>query len=218
MAARVRLCHILDLDAAGLGALDAAAVATAVRWAEAAAAAGVDSLQLRGRGVDAGRLVGMARAMRAAIAGARTALIVNDRADVALASGADGLHVPAAGLAVDDARRICPGRVIGASAHDAAELARAAAADYVIVGTIFPTPSKPGHPGRGVGALAEAVAAGQRPVLAIGGVSLARVAACRGAGAAGVAGIRLFGDTPATMARAVADLRAAWDDAQPPRV
>lgn len=210
MAPRLRLCHILDLDAAGLRALDAAAVAGARRWAAAAAAAGVDWLQLRGRGADAGRLVRVAAAIREVLAGHDTAFVVNDRADVALAAGADGVHLPAAGLAVADARRLHPGGIVGASAHDAGELARAAAADYVIIGTLFPTPSKPGHPGRGIAAIVDAVASTDRPVLAIGGLSAGHLPACRAAGASGVAGIRLFGETPEAMPTAVARLRAAW--------
>ncbi len=129
-------------------------------------------------------------------------VLVNDRLDVALAAGADGVHLPEAGLGVDDARRAA-GQIpilVGKSTHAAGDAAAAAraGADLVVLGPIFDTPSKAalGMAPLGEGALREAadalVAEGSPARLfAIGGITGAREAAwARAAGAQGVAAIR----------------------------
>jgi thiamine-phosphate diphosphorylase len=122
-------------------------------------------------------------------------IVVNDRLDVALASGVRGLQLPARALALDDARRLGGSLRIGVSVHDAAGAVAAAAggADWIVAGHVYDTPSHAGLPGRGdafVRDVARAVGTAGLPVIAIGGVTPARVPALRRAGAAGVAAIR----------------------------
>ena len=127
--------------------------------------------------------------------GTRTRVIVNDRLDVALAADADGVHLRADSLPPSAARSIAPaGFLIGRSVHRLDEAVRVALdVDYLIAGTVFPTPSKPdGAPLLGVGGLASIAAAVRVPVLAIGGISIDRIGAVAEAGAAGVAAVGLF--------------------------
>lgn len=118
-------------------------------------------------------------------------LLVNDRIDVALAA-ADGAQAGARGVRVRDARRLLgPDRPLGASVHSAAEAIEAAAegADFVVAGTIWPTPSHPGREGAGLGLIRE-IASSDIAVVAIGGVTPDRAAEARKAGAFGIAVIR----------------------------
>ena len=136
-------------------------------------------------------------------------LLVNGRLDVALAAGADGAHLPADGVPLAPLReRFGAGVLLGRSTHSVEEVeqARSDGADYVTFGPVYPTPSKEryGAP-RGVGELARAAAAGI-PVYALGGITLDRLgdrfAELASAGAAGVAGIRIFqraSDLPAVV-------------------
>ncbi len=161
----------------------------------AAAAAGVDYIQLREKDLSAREQFELARAaverLRAFPA---TRLLINDRLDVALAAGAQGVHLPAAGLELAAARRLAPpGFLLARSCHTSGEVAAAAAAgaDFAVLGPIFATPSKPGAAPLGLQCLAEACRL-PLPVLALGGINAARAADCLAAGAAGVAAIRWF--------------------------
>jgi thiamine-phosphate pyrophosphorylase len=144
--------------------------------------------------------------------GAGARLIVNDFADLAAMSRADGVHVGQDDLPVEAARAVLgPGRVVGVSTHDAAQLAAAAAstADYIAVGPVFETRTKEtGYTPRGLDFVREAVASAPgSPIVAIGGVSLERVAEVMAAGAASIAVISgLMADDPA--ARVAAYLQA----------
>jgi thiamine-phosphate pyrophosphorylase len=124
-------------------------------------------------------------------------LFVNDRLDVALATHAAGVQLGRGGLTPADARRLDREWWIGVSVHDLseAEAARTAGADYLLAGTVFPTASHPERAPLGVSGLA-AIAALGLPVVAIGGITPARVAAVRAAGAYGVAAIRALWDAP----------------------
>ena len=171
------------------------------RWLRRLAEAGVDAVQLRDREIDDLRLFRLARRARALLP-TRCRLLVNRRVDVAIAAGADGVHLPADGVPVVPLRRrFGAGLLIGRSTHhpDEVAAARRDGADYATFGPIFPTPGKelygppPGLPG-----LRRAtVAAPGFPVLALGGLTDDRPAALdavAAAGAAGVAGIRAFAD------------------------
>jgi len=139
--------------------------------------------------------------------------MVNDRLDVALACGADGVHLRGDSIPAVRARSIAPpGFLIGRSVRDAGEAVAAAPhVNYLIAGTVFPTPSKPGLAGwLGVDGLAGICRAVGAPVLAIGGVSLDRLPEVAGSGAAGVAAIGLFADRRRPMADVVRDIRKAW--------
>jgi len=123
-------------------------------------------------------------------------LLVNDRLDVALAAGAAGVHLPEDGLDLATARAL-GAKLVGCSRHTpaAAAAAEAAGADLVILGPIFPTPSKPGVAPLGVQALTAARAAmtGRARLCAIGGIDdAARAAEARAAGATAIAAIRAW--------------------------
>ena len=108
-------------------------------------------------------------------------------------AGADGVHLRADGPPVAAVRKIVPGGfLIGRSAHTDDEIDRAAGADYLVFGTVFATPSKPGVEGQGLDALRRAVARFNGPVLAIGGVTPANAPDVLATGAAGYAAIGAF--------------------------
>ena len=135
-------------------------------------------------------------------------VIVNDRADIALAAGAAGVHVGEADLPVSAIRRFAPANfIIGASLGGDAELANAREADYVGIGPLFTTESKD-DAGKAIGIegfrkLAEACG---RPALAVGGLTAARAAQVMAAGAAGVAVINAIfkAEDPESAARSIA--------------
>lgn len=163
-----------------------------------AARAGAQLLQIREKQLSTRELLAFCRALRAATAGSGARLLLNERWDIASAAKLDGVHLPAAAAAAERVRQQVPrGFLIGVSCHAPAEIAAAAGADFAVLGPIFATPSKAAYgPPLGLAALREG--ARQRlPVLALGGVSVNNAADCLAAGAAGVAGIRLFGDAGA---------------------
>lgn len=131
---------------------------------------------------------------------AGAALIVNDRIDVALAAGADGVHLGQTDLPLAEARVVAGGRLwIGISTHNPEQVraALAGGADYLGYGPVFPTETKANpDPVQGVAALRAAVAlAGRTPVVAIGGITPARVAEVYEAGAAAVCAIGAVNDS-----------------------
>jgi thiamine-phosphate diphosphorylase len=161
-------------------------------WLRALGAAGIGAVQIREKDLDDRDLYDLARLARTLLPTA-TRLLVNGRLDVALAAGADGVHLPADGVPVRALReRFGEGVLIGRSTHTVEEVerARGEGADYVTFGPVFATPGK-GAP-VGLEGLARATAAAGVPVFALGGVTLERFGELAGAGAAGVAAIRLF--------------------------
>lgn len=164
------------------------------RWLAAIAASDVDAVQIREKQLDDRALFELVLRARALLPPA-ILLLVNGRADVAIAAGADGVHLPADGVPVRALReRFGPGLLIGRSTHrvEEVEQARRDGADYATFGPVWATPSKERYGAPvGVEALARAAATGL-PVYALGGVTLARIAEAAAAGAAGVAAIRLF--------------------------
>src|SRR6185436_6072105 len=144
-----------------------------VAQARHAVAAGIHLIQLRERDLEAADLAAVARDLLAVTRGSGTRLVVNDRLDVALACGADGIHLRGDSIPVAAARRLAPeGFLIGRSVHGVDDADRAAGADYLIAGTVFPTASKPAsQPLLGLEGLRTIVSAAQVPVLAIGGIT-----------------------------------------------
>jgi len=133
-------------------------------------------------------------------------LFVNDRLDVALAVPTAGVQLGHGSLPVSAARALNPLWWIGKSVHDLAEAdaARAEGADYLVVGPVFATATHPGRSPLGLAKLQQiAAAAGEIPVIAIGGITADRVREVRSSGAYGVAAIRAFWDDvePAAAAR-----------------
>ena len=194
--------------------VDVAALAARRAAVASALAAGFDTIQLRDRTAGGGALLDAARSLvrLARTHGAR--VLVNDRLDVAVASGAAGVHLPAASFPAAVARAVLGVDAwIGRSTHSPGEAHAAAAsgADYVALGPVFATPSKAafGEP-LGVGALEAARRAGI-PIVAIGGVTAERVREVVAAGATGVAVVRAILDAadPAAAAGAIVAAVAA---------
>jgi thiamine-phosphate pyrophosphorylase len=153
-------------------------------------------------------LLAQVRALQGSVRDCGQLLLVNDRIDVALAAGADGVHLPSAGIPPADARRLLgEGRLVGVSCHSSLDVARALAggADFATFGPIFDTPSKRAH-GAPVGTekLTEAARLGL-PLLGLGGVDLSNAAAVVDAGASGLAAVRVWleADDPAAVVRAL---------------
>ncbi|MCC6328327.1 MAG: thiamine phosphate synthase [Acidobacteria bacterium] len=158
----------------------------------AASSCGITHFQVREKKLSAANLFDLAvHAVAAARAGG-VKLLINGRVDIALAAGADGVHLPADGLPVAETRRVVPdGFLIGASTHtlDDAAAARSSGADLAVFGPVFASPGK----GEGVGLSALGVVCAKLapfPVVALGGIDESRVKEVLGAGAAGYAAIR----------------------------
>jgi thiamine-phosphate pyrophosphorylase len=166
---------------------------------DAALGAGVDIVQLREKGLEAREELALLEVFADACRRHGALLAVNDRADVALAAGADVLHLGQDDLPVPVARRILgDGPLIGRSSHspDQADTAAdEAGTDYFCAGPVWATPTKPGRPGTGL-RLVEHVAAGRpaRPWFAIGGITLGNLDAVLAAGATRVVIVRAITD------------------------
>jgi thiamine-phosphate diphosphorylase len=139
-------------------------------------------------------------------------LVVNDRADVALATGARAVQLTSRSMSVADARIVSPRLAIGASIHDAEEGARAArnGADWAVAGHIYPTDSHRGEPGRGPGLVRRITKHSAIPIIAIGGIRPQHVAIVLAAGAYGVAVIRGIWDS-ADAGKAAFDYLSSHD-------
>jgi len=172
------------------------------RWVQES----VQYVQLREKELETGELVKLAVAMQAVLReSGKTKLLVNGRPDVAVAAGADGVHLTAqeGELTVAQVREVFEAAgagtpVISVSCHTLEEVRRAGAdgADFILFGPVFEKRVEGEMVGEGVGLekLQEACDAADRmPVLALGGITWPRAELCIEAGAAGVAGIRLFG-------------------------
>lgn len=152
---------------------------------------GVRIVQLRAKDLGGADLLRAARAMRRIASAHDTLFIVNDRVDVAVLSGADGVHLGLDDLPVEGARKLLgPGAVIGASTHNADEAssAEASGADYISLGPVFPTSTKKdAHSPRGLARLEEVRRATTLPIVAIGGINDANLAEVVKGGADSVA-------------------------------
>jgi thiamine-phosphate pyrophosphorylase len=178
---------------------------TVVERVAAAVRGGATSVQVRLKTATPREVVEIARAI---VNKVPVPVIVNDRADIALAAGAAGVHVGEADLPVSAIRRFAPANfIIGASLGGNAELANAKEADYVGIGPLFATDSK-GDAGKAIGIdgfkkLAELAG---RPAIAVGGLSADRAAQVMAAGAAGLAVVNAIfrADDPERAARSIA--------------
>jgi len=185
-------------------------------FVDAALAGGVDVVQLRDKGVEAAAELAALEILAAACARHGALLSVNDRADVALAAGADILHLGQDDLPVAWARKILGDDVvIGRSTHDVEQATAAAVepgVDYFCTGPCWPTPTKPGRAAPGLALVAAtANARPARPWFAIGGIDEARLPAVLEAGAERVVVVRAIteaADPRAAAARLSATLRA----------
>jgi thiamine-phosphate pyrophosphorylase len=177
-----------------------------------AARAGIDYIQLREKDLGARELEQLARQAAHVIQelgtenrDLRTRLLINSRSDIAIAVGADGVHLRSDDIASHEARSfwtqalarssqsVARSPLLAASCHTAAEVFRAEseAADFAVFAPVFEKRAAPGTEAAGLAALREACRE-KIPVLALGGVTIENAPSCLSAGAAGVAGIRLF--------------------------
>src|SRR5690349_1482730 len=149
----------------------------------------VDMIQVREKDLPARDLHDLVSKVRDLAIGRNTRILVNDRLDIALATGIHGVHLPGNGLPPERVRRFV--EVLGVSIHSLDEglEAERAGADFVVFGPVFDSPGKKAV---GLEPLRKISNALKIPVIAIGGITLANTDAVLNAGAAGIAGIRLF--------------------------
>jgi thiamine-phosphate pyrophosphorylase len=200
-----RLCYITDRNA-----LRPRPLLPLIRDAVQAR---VDLIQIREKDLPTRALLQLVESAAATAKASGTRIVVNDRLDVALAAGADGVHLGTQSIPPEAARKCGPeGFLLGVSCHSRQDalMAAAAGADYVVLGPIFETPSKIAYgPPLGLDVLRATARVAGIPILALGGISLERVRACLEAGAAGIAGIRIFQDAP-QLATRVREIRAQF--------
>lgn len=158
-------------------------------YVERAVRDGIEMIQVREKDLSGRELYDLVTRIRGIAAGAKTRILVNDRLDVALAANIDGVHLPSAGLPPVRVRSFV--KLLGVSTHSLSEAVEAqkANADFIVFGPVFDSPGKTAV---GLEPLKEVVSAVRIPVLAIGGITAANTDKVIEAGAAGIAGIRLF--------------------------
>lgn len=189
-------------DRRRFGASDGASVDELIRlltaFATSAARAGIDVVQVRERDLPDGPLSRCVAAMVSAVAGSSLRILVNDRAHVVPATGAAGVHLRASSMSASRARAsVGAAALVGRSVHDQDDLApvEMEGVDYLLFGTVFPSASKgPGHPTAGLDRLEACCRRAGRPVLAIGGITVAGCRAAARRGASGVAAIGIFAE------------------------
>lgn len=187
-----------------------------VRAAAIAAAGPAVAIQVRDHAATAERLTAVAKRVGALARPPEASVFINGRADIAAALELQGLHLSQRDLVASDARAAFGGRWqgwIGVSVHSSSEAdaALAEGADYLMVGNVYETSTHPGRPGTGL-ALVRELADRGAPVIGIGGITPARVAALCDAGAYGVAAITALWHAE-DPARAALALLAPWSEA-----
>jgi thiamine-phosphate pyrophosphorylase len=211
-------CLVTDRRRWLLDAVDPALPQLMARRVGIAARAGIDVVQVREPDLPAKDQVAISAACVEIVRRTDTLIVVNERADVALAAGAHGVHLRGSSLPAARIRRLVPpGFIVGRSVHSASEVLAGVGegVDYLIAGTVFPSRSKPAeHRLLEPAGLARVVSAATVPVLAIGGVSAQNVSLVALAGAAGVAAIDMFTDALGaedSMKKLLESLRAAFE-------
>lgn len=196
--AAARLYLILEAEPDGRDALPIV---------EAALRGGVDVVQLREKQLEDAAVVAAARRLAGACARSGALFVLNDRPDLAADAHADGVHVGQDDTPVAEARRLAgPGRLVGLSTHSPAQIAAANAsgADYIGVGPVWETATKPGRAAVGLELVAEAARSARLPWFAIGGIDLGNVGQVQAVGARRLAVVRAIRDAadPEAAARA----------------
>ena len=177
------------------------------------AAAGVDLIQVREKEMEAGQLLVHARPAAAACRQAGVPFIVNDRPDLALALGADGVHLGMGDLPTSVARRVLGGTIVGRSTHSRADIRAALAEedpDYIAVGPVYETPTKPGRPAVGLDLVTFAAEDVRVPWFAIGGIDEGNLEEVLARGARRVVVVRAITESP-DPASAAGRLRSLLD-------
>ena len=181
----------------------------------AAAAAGIDLIQIREKNLSGRVLFELTERVMVLVQTTQARVLINDRADIAAAAGADGVHLTTQSLDAGLVRKTFgQGLLIGVSTHLPAEVgkARDSGADFVVFGPVFETSSKRSFgPPVGLPQLTRVTQTWpELPVIALGGVSVDNARDCFGAGAAGVAGISMFSD-PRELAAITARIRGQYE-------
>ena len=182
----------------------------------AAVCGGVDIVQLREKQLPDDQLTALARATQEQCRRLGALLIVNDRPDVALAAGADGVHVGQDDMPAAEVRELVgPERLIGLSTHSPSQIDQVdrALVDYIGVGPIHETPTKPGRPAVGLELVRYAAANAPVPFFAIGAIDAGNLAEVLAAGASRVCVLRAIADADEPE-RAARELRVRLDDAR----
>ena len=215
------LCYVTDRQALSKGD-ELYARKAVLDKIQAAAAAGVDWIQIREKDLSGKECAALTSAAIERAAKPLTSkqspirILVNNRLDVALSQAAGGVHLGENSLPVERARELVDSRIpskdflIGVSCHslEAATAAAKGGAHYIFFGPVFATPSKAAYGApQGLAQLAEVCRAVSLPVIAIGGITLDNAAPCLTAGASGIAAMRLFQDAQ-DLASLVKELRA----------
>jgi thiamine-phosphate pyrophosphorylase len=173
---------------------DGSAAMDEARWLQHLAAhleRGVDMVQIRERDLSARRLSEITRKVLRLPNPRGAKILINDRADIALACGADGVHLRDGSVVPGLFRG--RGLIISTACHNPVEVGRACGADYILLGPVFAPLSKvSGMAPLGLNAITQAAGLTSIPILALGGVTESNAHLCFEAGAAGVAGISLF--------------------------
>jgi thiamine-phosphate pyrophosphorylase len=175
---------------------------------EAALRGGVDIVQLRMKDADDDDVVRVARRFKRTCEEHEALFILNDRPDLAAEVGADGVHIGQDDVGVDEARRIVGAeRLVGLSTHTPEQIDGAADVDYIGVGPVNETPTKPGRAAVGLELVRYAAARARVPFFAIGGISAANAAMVRAAGARRIAVVRALteAEDPEPAARTLRD-------------
>jgi thiamine-phosphate pyrophosphorylase len=179
------------------------------------AAAGVDLVQLREKEMEAGDILRSGALVRDSCREAGVPFIINDRPDVALALDADGVHLGQNDLPVEIGRRILGDAIVGISTHLEAEIDRAVASahriDYIAVGPVHETPTKPRRPGTGLGLVRHAAGVVDVPWFVTGNMNAETLPAAMDAGARRAVVVRAITEAPDPVA-STAKLRAILDD------
>jgi len=181
------------------------------KFLEEAVAGGVGMVQLREKSLDDMSLLDVARRCASTCRRLGVPFIVNDRPDIALLADADGVHLGQEDLPVADVRRIVGSdAVIGLSTHSRAQVdaARSSSVDYIGVGPIWATPTKPGRAAAGLELVRYAAAHAAVPFFAIGGIAPSTVADVIGAGAKSVSVLRWIAQSGEPRGAAQAMMRA----------
>ena len=220
MRTKPLLCLVSDRLrlADNVGAPHADASRLLLRQVRAAIKGGIDFVQIREPDLEAGALARLVSDVVAIARGTSTRVLVNDRADVAIACAAAGVHLRETSIGSEDVRRLSATLLVGRSVHAVDRVRAAGGVDYLIAGTVFSTKSKSAPVATlGCAGLEQIVRAARgTPVLAIGGVSAARIAEVWRSGAAGIAGIGAFipdtdgEDLDTAVQKSVESLRSAF--------
>jgi thiamine-phosphate diphosphorylase len=215
------LCLVTDRRRLGaaIGCVEGDWIAALQAQVVAAAAAGIDYVQVREPDLETRDLAALVRSLMAGMRSSPTRLLVNDRLDVALAAGAHGVHLKESSFLPVEARRLAPPEfVIGCSVHGVNAVAARKSADFLIAGTVQPTASKPAADYLNRDGLRRIVEAATQPVLGIGGLDARSIPLLASTCAAGLAAVGAFipeagEDVTVFVQKRVKSLRLAFDSA-----